>query len=396
MKAIELRVARDIIIPLLLIVLYLFMPFRLVQAILLFFVLSRALALLLSFLESRSIRVSRMDAVVYAHARSKFLVRLELINRSLLPIGPVIVHDTTGNFATDQLPTRLVIPGSGEHMRVTYRASGPERGEHVIGPVILYGADPLGYYEWERRVEENLRAIIYPAVRRVTHAEVDGLPAGNLPVSNRLYEDVTQFRSVREYTPGDELKRINWKVTARMGTLYAMEYVPTVYFPVMIAVNLTSGDYPVSERTTLVERAIETAASLVFFFVRLKQEVGMLTTGRLPEDETETGGTHAPIRAGDGHAVSMLEDLARITPNNYRSDFPLRLEQEAFPTGTRLVVVTPPPGESQRDGLAALRRRGYRTRLFIVGSASIPRDRMLVPGLESIAVMGREDELVRE
>ena len=118
--------------------------------------------------------------------------------------------------------------------------------------------------------------------------------------------------------PGDELKRVNWKASARMGTLYAMEYVPTIYFPVMVALNLSASSYPVNERSILAERAIETAASLIFFYVGLKQEVGLVTTGHLedadaPQETPGTGGTYSPIRPGHGHAVSLLEDLARIT-----------------------------------------------------------------------------------
>jgi uncharacterized protein (DUF58 family) len=396
MKTIEIRVLHDVLGPALLLVLYLFMPFRLLQVVLLFLLVTRLLALLVAWLESRSYRVTRPDTIVYTHARERFSVRLDLVSRAVIPMGSVLCLDNEGNFATDRSPGVLMTPGPGERITVTYEASGAERGEHTLGPVELSGCDPLGYFPWVQLVDSRLRVIIYPQIRRVQHAEARGLPAGNLSVSNRLYEDLTQFRSVREYTPGDELKRINWKVTARVGKLYATEYVPAIYFPVMIAVDLVADSYPVSGRASIIERAIETAASLVFFYVRTKQDIGMVTTGRLPDDDSEAGGTHSPIQAGYAHAVSLLEILSRVKANAYRADFSILLEGEALPARARLIVVTPPPNDRLRGVLAALRRRGVRATAFVAGSHAVERDRLTIAGVESVPVIGREDELVRE
>jgi hypothetical protein len=199
-----------------------------------------------------------------------------------------------------------------------------------------------------------------------------------------------------------------------MGTLYSMDYVPSIYFPVMVALNLTASSYPLNGRTITAERAIETAASLIFFYVGMKQEVGMTTTGETPAvsdagddeggrsrdgaaaPEAESLGTYTPIRPGRGYAVTMLEELARIKLSDAGADLTVLLQRASLPAGTRLLVISPPLSAGQADRLMALKRRGYRIRCFVVGSRSTNREQLSVPGIESVAVLGREDELVRE
>jgi len=208
---------------------------------------------------------------------------------------------------------------------------------------------------------------------------------------NRLYEDLTRFRSVREYMPGDELKRINWKVSARQGKLFSMEYVPSIYYPVLVAVNLTDQDYPNSQKQHLVERTIEMAASLVFFFVGLKQQVGLQTTGSIRGEE---GHPRAPAKPGYGHAINLLEILARIGTSDGKSDFTERLLAQAIPTGGKVMVVTPPLKQGQADALLGLRRRGYDLRIFLATTHQMKREDTEVHGIKSFSIREQGTQLV--
>jgi uncharacterized protein (DUF58 family) len=262
-----------------------------------------------------------------------------------------------------------------------------------MGPVELKGSDPFGMFAWRRRVGAPLRVIVYPAVHPLQLKQSSGLPSGNLTVASRLYEDVTNFRSVREYVPGDELRRINWKVSARLGRLYAMEYVPSIYFPVLVVLNLTEGDYPVIHRQQLVERAIEVAASLVFHFAGLKQDVGLVTTGAMAG---RPGFPVAPIRSGIGHAVNILEILARIGT----SAETVNVAEHVFGcgagirSGTKIMVVTPPLREEQAGGLLRIRRRGYDTEVFFVSSYLMRKEDITLHGIRSRAVAEYGTELL--
>ena len=226
---------------------------------------------------------------------------LELRNRGPIPIHYLTVSDTWGSFVVRGGSFMIALPPGGSQ-QVTYEAESHYRGEFSLGPVRLRGADPMGFFSWDHQSPTPATVLVYPAVFPVELHEKDGLPSGSITVSSRLYEDTTRFRSVREYVAGDELKRINWKVSARMGKLFSTEYTPSIYYPVMIVLNLTEEDYPLGQREHLMERAIEVAGSLLFFFVNLKQEVGIITSGALKGTSQPPA---EPARAGIGHAISI-------------------------------------------------------------------------------------------
>ena len=108
----------------------------------------------------------------------------------------------------------------------------------------------------------------------------EGLPAGSIRVDNPVYEDVTRYRSLREYLPGDSLRRVNWKASAKTGQLFVMDYLPLLHAPVLILLNLNSGDYPIRHRYHRIERAATLAASLVVHFLSLRQEIGLIASAR--------------------------------------------------------------------------------------------------------------------
>ena len=382
---------RAFLFPALLLLFYVFMPLALLRFLFAMYLLFIVLSFLYSALVPRRITVERADDSVRANRFQRFTVRLVVRNRGIVPVHLLTVKDLKGGLFSEESGSFLLGLGPYESRTLAWEAESHERGDFAAGPVELKGSDPLGLFPWRATVDAKLRVIVYPAVYPVRRAETTGLPAGNLKVTSRIYEDVTNFRSVREYTPGDELRRINWKASARLGRLYTMEYMPSIYFPVLIAVNLTDADYPISHKQQLIERAVEVAASLVFSFVGLRQEVGLVTTGRLPG---QPGFPAVPIRAGYAHAVGMLEILARIATSLEQVDVAEYVFRSGIPvrTGTKVFVITPPLREAQVGALLGIRRKGYDTEVIFVSSSSMRREDLTLHGIRSHAVeeMGSE------
>jgi uncharacterized protein (DUF58 family) len=384
---------RRLALPGILLVLFLFTPLSILRLLIALYLLYFVIAVLYAVLAPRGLSVERLDEDLRVNRFQRFPVRLRVRNRGILPVHLFAVSDSLGGLFSLETGTFQLGLGPFDERILSFEAESHDRGEFAVGPVVLKGSDPFGIVAWRRRVEAPLRVIVYPAVHPLQLTQSTGLPSGNLAVASRLYEDVTNFRSVREYVAGDEMRRINWKVSARLGRLYAMEYVPSIYFPVLIVLNLTEGDYPVSHRQQLVERAIEVAASLVFHFVGIKQDVGLVTTGAIAG---RAGFPIAPIRSGTGHAVNILEILARIGT----SAEPVGLAEHIFGcgagirTGTKVMVVTPPLSEAQGGGLLRIRRRGYDTEVFFVSSYRMKKEDITLHGIRSRSVAEYGTELL--
>ncbi len=351
--------------------------------------------LLVSYLYARiccyNIVAQRSDLVLRAHRNEKISVRFTVRNRGLLPIHFVHVRDIAGAFAVEEAPNYFFGLAPGEVKKKAYFVENRERGLYDIGPLIIRGSDPLGFFPWEKRLHDHLRVVIYPRVLPLRLLHKTGLPAGNIRCENKIYEDVTRYRSLKEYVPGDDTRRINWKVSARLGALYSMEFLPALSFPVLILLNMTEADFPLRYRSHHIERAIEVAASLVFYFISIGQDVGMITSGNLPGTESYHS---IPIRGSYGHAMTLLECLAVLRHGAQEFTRLLFKADYKIPYGTRIVVVSPPLAEEQVRFLEMVERKGYNVEVF--QTARLAQSRRVSHGFLCHFIKEYGDELIEE
>ncbi|MEX2080996.1 MAG: DUF58 domain-containing protein, partial [Dehalococcoidia bacterium] len=119
----------------------------------------------------------------------------------------------------------------------TLRAT--QRGHLQVGPAVIRSADLLGLFPEARYDEQVARLVVFPQV--FTLAEL-GLPAdrpfGDQKGRDRIFEDPLRIAGLREYRPGDPLKRIDWKATARHGDLLSRVYEPSATRQLYVMLNI--------------------------------------------------------------------------------------------------------------------------------------------------------------
>jgi uncharacterized protein (DUF58 family) len=356
-------------LPLLLLGLFLFSPLRSLRVVAALVLLAIALSELACRLLPRLVAVRRDGETTRVNRFEPLTVRLSVVNRSLLPVRAVLVSDEPGGLRPTSATAFLVSLGPRERRVLAWTAEAHERGEFHAGPVTVSGPGPLGLRPWQRTVKAPLRVIAYPATRPLSLVHRRGLASGAIASASRLDEDVTRYRSLREYVPGDEPRRISWKVSARLGALYSVEYAPSLTVPALVLLDLVEPHYPVARRQPMIERAVEMAASLVTHFAGIKQPVGLVAAAAIPGRE---GFPALPLRVGPGHAVAILETLALVRSRAESVDLARLTMQAGFPVpaGTLLCVVAPPLAAEDRAGLRGLRRRGIALEAFVVTSSA--------------------------
>lgn len=331
--------------------LILFFPFYAIQWI----GYAVVLVIVLSYLYSRVIRAgvtierATMDLVTYRLQSATVSIRIA--NRTVLPIPHLVVSDNPGTLYSGYDNARLMSLRPGERRSLDYQIRGMNRGSYRIGPISVRYADPLGFFPVAATIPAEVRLVVYPSILPVNIPMDTGLPAGTITAANRIYEDPTRYRSVREYVPGDEMRRINWKVSARTGRLHSNEWLPTINFPVMVLLNLTAADYERKQRYLHMERTIDAAASVVHHLAERGQSVGLGSTGVL-EADGRTVMPWIPIAAGPQRAAGILETLAQVQQNEQPVSPPeagaapdavsFFLEHGSVPFGTRIFYMGPP------------------------------------------------------
>lgn len=125
------------------------------------------------------------------------------------------------------------------------------------------------------------------------------------------------FDQVREYQPGDDIRTIDWNVTARTGEPYVKQYVEERELTVLIVVDLSgSGAFGTKDQSKR-ELAAEIAAVLAFSAIKNNDRVGVI----MFSDRIER---YIPPKKGRGHVLRVILELLEVEPQG---------------TGTRIDVV---------------------------------------------------------
>lgn len=123
-----------------------------------------------------------------------------------------------------------------------------------------------------------------------------------------------EFAEVREYQPGDEVRSIDWNVSARMGRPFVKRYVEERELTIMLAVDLSGSSRFGTRARFKHDLAIELAGVLSLAAVRNNDRVGLM----LFTDQVE----HAlPARKGRKHALRLIRDLLTVQPKGRGTSF---------------------------------------------------------------------------
>ncbi len=116
-----------------------------------------------------------------------------------------------------------------------------------------------------------------------------------------------EFDEVREYQPGDDVRTIDWNVTARTGTAYIKRYCEERELTIMFLVDVSaSGAFGSVDRSKL-DMVVEAAATLMFSALKNNDKVGLIT---FCDDVID----YFPPRKGKSHVLHLIRELVAVEP----------------------------------------------------------------------------------
>ena len=250
-----------------------------------------------------------------------------------------------------------------ERLRRRYRVRCGERGLFRFGPVELEAGDPFGIAGVSRTLEAREEFAVLPKVLDVPGFDLlTGHPLVEETVAHSLACDPTALRGTRVYRPGDPMRAINWRATARSGGLQTNEFEPAALAAVRLLLDVSTpqkawqGIDP--ERMELL---CVVTASLAAAFAAHGFGVGLASNARLARDWRA-----ADIEPAEGALPHVLEALARALPYTGR-DLGALLDAELADEGgsAECVVVTAALRPGVHDQLARLRAERPTTVVYV-------------------------------
>ena len=160
------------------------------------------------------------------------------------------------------------------------------------------------------------------------------------------------FAEVREYQYGDDIRSIDWNVTARVGSPFVKVFEEERELTVMLVVDVSaSGDFGTAERMK-GDIAVEICALLAFSAIKNNDKVGLI----IFSDRIEK---FVPPRKGRGHVLRVLRELLYHKPQGRGTDLGQALEYMTRVVSRRAVVfvVSDFLSEGYRRPLAVAGRR---------------------------------------
>ncbi|MEW1835181.1 DUF58 domain-containing protein [Microbacterium sp. NPDC079995] len=269
--------------------------------------------------------------VVFLFGRTAYEVDLDL-TRTRVVVGERAVGalSLANRTSRSLLPSEVVLPvGSGRGLfQVPRLAPGAEheelfaipttaRGVLAVGPVSVLRGDPLGLFERTHDRRQAVDLFVHPRT-----LPLEGLSLGQmrdlegLPDQHLARDDVS-FHALRDYQPGDDLRHVHWKSTARTGTLMVREYEQTRRSHFVVALSTHPGEYRDPEE---FETAISVAGSIGLRALRDSRTLDVRTSaGKI---RAETGRRYLdslsalePSKPREGGIVALAGILAAHSPD---------------------------------------------------------------------------------
>lgn len=168
-----------------------------------------------------------------------------------------------------------------------------------------------GLLDIGRRVGRRTRA-----QRTLSHASLAGLNQSASPGRG------IDFRESRPYQPGDDVRAIDWRLSARTGKVYTKVYEESRDLAVLLALDLHPAQYFGTRRTSKATAAAELCAALGYASVRHGDRVGLLRGGQAIHAIRPSTGKRGLLRLIDGLCAApgpqlptaeLLDELPRLT-----------------------------------------------------------------------------------
>lgn len=252
------------------------------------------------------------------------------------------------------------VGGAARTVRVRALPSGAEavhhyelptgaRGRFTVGPLTLHRTDPFGLAHHASAVGGTVTLRVHPR-QLPARALVGGHPRHHHEGADDALRGSAELQDVREYLPGDEVRHLHWKATARTGRLMVRDHTDPDEPRLTLLLDTRAGGLPAG----VFEEAVELAASLLGAAARAGHHTRLVTSSGL--DLPQPGGAPAARR--------LLDELCELRQDACSAELVPALLPAGRRAGGYLVVVAGPA-----DGpasLAWLRERFPAVFLFVL------------------------------
>jgi uncharacterized protein (DUF58 family) len=304
-------------------------------------------------------------------------------------IGATITIDAAG--PVDRLDVYLRLPDgielvdgenpvtlrlvAGEHRELELRLAARRWGVHELGPLYVRARDPLGLLVAEGALPRTPSVRVYPredTLRRILQPRDTQVFSGS-EVARHKGEGI-EFADVRPWAPGDTLKRVNWRASARRSEVWVNESHPERNTDVIFFVD--SFEEARRGGAGTLDFAVRATAALADAYVGRRDRVGLVSFGGILRWLQPGMGTVQLYRVID----ALLD--TEVILSYYWTNIEV-IPRRMLPPSALVIALTPLIDRRSVGALLDLRARGFD--LVVIDVSPVPFTRRPSSGLDATA-----------
>jgi uncharacterized protein (DUF58 family) len=254
-----------------------------------------------------------------------------------------------------------------------------KRGFYHLGPTRIISGDPFGLFHMEKVVFGGEQIMVLPYFETISNFAISsGYLPGGKALRTRSLEVTPYAISLRDYQPGDPLRRIDWKSSARLDKLMVKEFEqdPETYVWIILDGSKESNEASSGKKMTTYEQevgksilfpadrtqyrlpeepfeyVVSLAATLCDYYIKGGKSIGLISSGQALVKLSPDLGVRQQDKIFEALAIILPEDSMTISEL-------LESQISSIPKGSTLVILSASVDYDLSNELKALKNRNY-------------------------------------
>lgn len=195
----------------------------------------------------------------------KIKLKVSLINKGvfILPYVSIRLFSSRGAFMQQSVIKNISIQPFNKkeyYFEHVYRY----RGSYPMGVSLIEIQDFLGIFKLRRKIKKPIKLTVYPKIVNIQNMRLNTqyLPDQRSNLSS-LYEDVSVIDEINKYNYGDSLKKVHWKLTAKVNELMVKKYESSTGSNAIFIMDLSKNNFGLEKNVIIEDKHIEVVIAVL-------------------------------------------------------------------------------------------------------------------------------------
>lgn len=308
---------------------------------------------------SLAIKVQSENNIYNCGDKGQF--KLTITNKLLFPIPYILIKGELINLYNPKIYGEALNLTSFQCKNYSYAISFKKRGSYEIGKFNISFRDLLGIVRSEKNIDKDYRIKIYPRVYDSLNFIIPGSDLFNNHLNRKnVIEDMYSVKDMRLYRDGDNLKRINWKISAKCNELYVrnFENASGKHFNLILDMNVEN--YNMDVEGIFEEKIVDFSVSLIKYMVDRSIKVNLLINSKVSEERT--------IETKDDFRTLMEYFVEQKSDSDIKISRFINMNFHRFNGKGSIIIVTGKITKEIQDTIMLLQDNSYEVCLFYVNA----------------------------